>query len=155
MQHQCVNNETGSHFKSNRPEELYLKKKTTQNIFLKKPKTIHQVIESRGFQGRGGGLIPGGGGPRTAKQAGEQMSPYHCHFDLFSRVIKQLTSHSRGRRPHAWRWHSHWRSSTGRHSHWWTHWGPHARRRSHHTCREDSQTAHDNKSHNWTFSKKD
>lgn len=82
------------------------------------------------------------------------MSSYHCYFDLFSRVIKQVTSHSRGRRPHAWRWHSHWRSSTRRHSHWWTHWGPHARRRAHHTCREDRQTAH-NKSHNRIFSKED
>lgn len=27
MQHRCVSNETGSHFKSNRPEELYFKKK--------------------------------------------------------------------------------------------------------------------------------
>lgn len=150
-----MRNETGSHFKSNRPEELYLKKKNTEHILKKTKQTIHQVIESGGFQGRGGGLIPGGGGPRTAKQAGgEQMSSYHCYFDLFSRVIKQLTSHTRGRRPHARRRHSHWRSSTRRHSHWWTHWGPHARRRAHHTCREDSQTAH-NKSHDWTFSKED
>lgn len=65
--------ETDSQLKSKNPDGTLLKNK---NKILKKKTTKqnkNQNIYTTGLlHGRGGGLIPGGGGPKTAQHIGKQ-----------------------------------------------------------------------------------
>lgn len=113
-----------------------------QGIRKKKIYTTSESEEAGLPQGRGGGLMPGGGGPK--RQQRSRSGHMVCSQASASNLSpwQQRTSHARGRRPHA-RWgHAHRSASAWRHPHWRTHRGPHARGRAHHTCREGTANQH-------------
>lgn len=112
-------------------------------LLKRKKKPIQQVRDGmKPLQGRGGALIPGGGGPKTSKQR-HMIWLFWIWWSMMlqSDPACQLTSHARGWRPYARGRHPHWSSSprTWRHPHWRTHWGAHARGWTHHTCKQGSQ----------------
>lgn len=63
-----------SQVKSNIQKKLLFKKKK-KNRFVKTKQLYNSRMDGGGVlpvQGRGGGLIPGGGGPKNAENTGEQ-----------------------------------------------------------------------------------